>query len=44
MMGYYGSSGGMMSGAGYFGVITWIVITVDLILAGIWLYQHISKK
>ena len=44
MMGYYGSGGGMMGSAGYFGVITWIVVIADLILAGIWLYQHISKK
>ena len=39
MMGY-----GMMGGAGVFGSITWLVIVVDLVLVGIWLWQHISKK
>jgi len=42
MMGY--GYGGMMSGAGLLGAITWLVVVVDLILAGIWLWQNISKK
>ncbi|MDP3958116.1 MAG: hypothetical protein Q8Q36_01465 [bacterium] len=42
MMGYnYGWS--MMGGAGTFGVITWLVVLVDLILVGIWLWQQIRK-
>lgn len=42
MMNYgYGS---MMGGAGTFGVLTWFVILIDLVLAGIWLWQQISKK
>ena len=40
----YGSGWGMMGGIGSFGLITWIVILVDLILVGIWLWQQISKK
>ena len=43
MMGY-GEGFGMMSGAGLFGLITWIVILVDLVLVGIWLWQKISNK
>lgn len=43
MMGY-GGVGGMMAGGGLFGLITWLVILVDLILVGIWLWQHISRK
>ena len=43
MMGY-GGSYGLMSGAGYFGVITWLVIVIDLVLVGVWLWQHISKR
>ena len=42
MMGY--GYGGMMSGAGVLGLVFWLVILVDLILVGIWLWQHISKK
>ncbi|MEK7134248.1 MAG: hypothetical protein AAB819_00770 [Patescibacteria group bacterium] len=42
MMGYgYGS---MMAGWGLLGTITWLVIVVDLVLVGIWLWQNISKK
>lgn len=44
MMGYYGSGWGMMGGAGLFGAIMWLVIVVDLVLVGIWLWQQISKK
>lgn len=43
MMGF-GGSYGTMGGAGLFGTITWLVIVVDLILVGIWLWQKISKK
>ena len=42
MMGYgYGS---MMVGWGLFGAITWLVVVVDLILVGVWLWQNISKN
>ena len=42
MMQYYGA--GMMGGAGALGLITWIVVTVDLVLLGIWLWKMVSKK
>ncbi len=42
MMGYgYGS---MMVGWGLLGSITFLVVLVDLVLVGIWLWQQISKK
>jgi hypothetical protein len=34
----------MMGSGGLFGLVTWIVILVDLTLVGIWLWQKISKK
>jgi hypothetical protein len=40
MMGGYG----MMGGADVFGHFISIIVLVDLILVGIWLWQHISKK
>jgi len=41
MMGYgYGS---MMGGWGSFGIITWLVVIIDLVLLGIWLWKQISK-
>lgn len=43
MMGY-GYGAGMMSGTGIFGLLAWIVVLVDLVLVGIWLWQQISKK
>lgn len=44
MMGW-GSYGGMMGyGAGILGTFFWLVIMVDLILLGIWLWKQINKK
>ncbi|KKU81643.1 MAG: hypothetical protein UY07_C0012G0002 [Parcubacteria group bacterium GW2011_GWA1_47_8] len=43
-MGYGYDGFGMMGGAGILCVITWLVIIVDLVLVGIWLWQNISKK
>jgi len=40
----YGGNWGMMSGIGPVGAITWLVVVIDLALAGIWLWQQISKK
>lgn len=37
MMGY--GYGDMMGGFGTFGFITWFVVTVDLVLLGIWLWK-----
>ena len=34
---------GMMGGGYGFGIITWIVVIIDLILLGIWLWKQISK-
>ena len=42
-MGYrYGDS--MMGGVDGFGLLFALVILIDLILVGIWLWQQISKK
>lgn len=37
----YGYGG---SGAGLLGLLAWLIIFTDLILLGVWLWQHISKK
>ena len=45
MMGMVGYGyGDMMGGGGLVGVITHLVILVDLILVGMWLWQSVSKK
>jgi hypothetical protein len=42
MMGYgYGPTTAGWGGG--LGVITWLVVMVDLVLAGIWLWKQISK-
>ena len=42
MMGFgYGGYGGMMGGG--FGYIVAIVVMIDLILLGIWLFKQINK-
>ncbi len=38
----YGGGWGM-SGVGYWGVITWFVVLVDLVLLGLWLWKQINK-
>jgi len=43
MMGY-GTSLGMMGGAGLLFAIFWIVIFIDAVLLGVWLWQQITKK
>lgn len=43
MMGFGGYQG-MMGGAGIFGSLFGIVVLVDLILLGIWLWKQIQKK
>lgn len=43
-MGYGYGYEGMMGGVGAYGLITWLVILVDLVLLGIWLWQQISRK
>ncbi len=39
----YGNLSGMMGGWGTFGIITWLVIAIDLVLVGVWLWQQIKK-
>ena len=42
--GYGGWGGGMMAGGfGLLCIITWIVVIVDLVLVGMWLYKQIKK-
>lgn len=42
MMGW--NYGNMMGGTGVLATIFWIVILVDLILLGVWLWKQIGKK
>lgn len=42
MWGYQNMMGGY--GFGFLGTIFWLVILVDLILLGIWLWQKIQKE
>ncbi len=47
MMGYgynYGYGDMMYGGGPLLAILTWIVVMVDLVLVGIWLWQQISKK
>jgi hypothetical protein len=49
MMGYlynsYGYGGGMMGyGLGLLGLLFCLVLFIDAILLGVWLWQNISKK
>lgn len=41
MMGY--GYGGMVGG-GTLGIVTWLVVVIDLILLGVFLWQRIEKK
>lgn len=41
MMGYEYGYGGMMSGG--FGAIIAVIVIIDLVLLGIWLYKQINK-
>lgn len=41
MMSYYGN---MMGGFGFFGSLFSIVILIDLILLGVWLWKNIQHK
>ncbi|MEK7132866.1 MAG: hypothetical protein AAB830_02330 [Patescibacteria group bacterium] len=44
MMGYGYEGWGMMGGAGFLGLIVWLMVLIDLVLVGVWLWQNISKK
>lgn len=43
MFGYGYNFGGMMGGWGWFGGLVCLVVLVDLILVGIWLWKQINK-
>ncbi len=34
----------MMGGYGFFGSILWLILLIDLILVGVWLWKKIQKK
>lgn len=44
MMGWGGYGNMMGYGFGVLGIILWLVILVDLILLGIWLWKQINKR
>jgi len=44
MMGYGNFENMMGGGFGFLGLIFWIVILVDLILLGMWLWKQLQKK
>ncbi|MBI3485547.1 sporulation protein YjcZ [Candidatus Daviesbacteria bacterium] len=48
MMGWggYGGSGmmGYSNGFAFIGIIFWIVLFVDAVLLGVWLWKQINKK
>ncbi len=33
-----------MGGYGFFGALLWLILLVDLVLLGIWLWKKIQKK
>lgn len=35
---------GMMGGMGFLGLVTWLVLIIDLVLVGIWLWKQVGKK
>lgn len=44
MMPYYFYNNAMMGWGIIFAYIFWLIIMIDLILLGVWLWQRISKK
>lgn len=40
----YDSFGGFGAGASALCLLTWIVVLIDLVFVGVWLWQQISKK
>ena len=39
-----GAGWGMMDGGGLVGTIIWLVVVIDLVLVGVWLWQQVTKK
>ncbi len=35
---------GMMSGYGTLGFLTWLIVFIDLVLLGLWLWKQVQKK
>ena len=44
MMNWGGGYGMMGGGWGLWGTIFWLVILIDLVLVGVWLWKKINKK
>ena len=40
----YGYGGNVIGGAGVFGFLACLVLFVDLVLVGVWLWKQITKK
>ncbi|HLB66834.1 MAG TPA: hypothetical protein VJJ78_04570 [Candidatus Saccharimonadales bacterium] len=36
--------GNMMGATGVWAFLLWLVVLIDLVLLGVWLWQHISNK
>ena len=34
----------MMGGYGFIGTVLWLIVLIDLVLLGVWLWKQISKK
>lgn len=44
MYGWNYGQGGMMGSGGVWAVLLWLVVFIDLVLVGIWLFQKVTKK
>lgn len=44
MMGNWGYGGMMGYGFGVWSLVLWLIVLVDLILVGAWLWKQINKK
>ncbi len=44
MMGYYGWGGNMMGSFGAFGLLTWLVLIVFLVLGCMYFWKELNKK
>lgn len=43
-MNYWGYGAGMTGGGSLLPFLTWLVVFIDLILLGVWLWKMVSKK
>lgn len=43
-MGYWGGNWGMMGGVSVLGSLYSIIVLIDLVLLGFWLWKQINKK